>query len=82
MMLFGMQNSENNDPVALEAIENLIGKTRSKQAVKPAVIVHRTCRMLVETADQFSGLCEELVAQAGLLVFVPIPGSLKIAFGA
>jgi len=71
MLPFRVQDAEDNDPVALHAIEKFVGETACKQPAKVPVIKRTAFGIFLQKSNRAADLIQQFITQACAPGFIP-----------
>ena len=78
MLPASMEDAEDVDALALNKIEELVGKTPREDAPETPVVHALPCRILFELRHRVFDCQQELHAESGPLLIVPVAGFLNV----
>src|SRR6266704_1040998 len=75
-----VENTKDDDGVAFDSVEKLVGKAFGQDAAKAFVINPITFRRFFQSSKGFGNRDQEFIPQSWSLVIVPVARFLNVAF--
>ena len=76
-----MENSEDDDGVAFDAVEQFVGKALGQDTPESSVVERKALGRLLQTGERVCHAEKELAAQAGRLALIPLLRLAEVGLG-